>query len=239
MIKENIIGKKYGKLTITDIAPTPKHIKNPKTLYVYCDCDCGNKKVIKRYENLKYNLVCSCGCENHQRYKTNRYEIKENYIIMYDFKNREFYISLEDLDKVLKLTWYVREDFNTVTNAQNSISLHRYLLDVNSSNLDVDHINHNRLDNRRENLRVVNRVQNNRNKGLSKYNTSGCTGVSRARNKWEAYITMNNKKVYLGHYDNKEDAIAARKDAEEKYYGEYSYDNSMKMAEKYNIEDIN
>lgn len=45
--------------------------------------------------------------------------------------------------------------------------------------------------------------------------------------KYEVNLTKNNKKFSLGYYDNLEDAIAARKEAEEKYFGEYSYDNSV------------
>ena len=44
-------------------------------------------------------------------------------------------------------------------------------------------------------------------------------------------IVLNKKKIDLGIFENKEDAIKARKEAEEKYYGEYSYDNSMKGDE--------
>ena len=73
---QNIIGQRSGKLVVVDIAPTPKHIKNPKTLYVYCDCDCGNKHILKRYGNIQSGLTISCGCEYHKvgkRYKTNNY----------------------------------------------------------------------------------------------------------------------------------------------------------------------
>ena len=45
---------------------------------------------------------------------------------------------------------------------------------------------------------------------------------------WRAEIKINIKTIYLGFFNNKDDAIAARKSAEEKYFGEYSYDNSMK-----------
>ena len=41
------------------------------------------------------------------------------------------------------------------------------------------------------------------------------------------YISKNNETIYLGRYFDKDDAIKARKEAEEKYFGEYSYDNSI------------
>ena len=63
------------------------------------------------------------------------------------------------------------------------------------------------------------------NNAPSKNNTSGKTGVSwnKSRMKWEAYIWHNKKKIFLGGYLSKEEAIAARKEAEIKYFGEYRY----------------
>ena len=48
-------------------------------------------------------------------------------------------------------------------------------------------------------------------------------------NCWLAQIGFNGQKIKLGRFKNKEDAIKARKEAEEKYFGEHSYDNSQKQ----------
>ena len=230
---KNVIGNKYGLLTVVGFAPTPQHIKNQKTKYVYCDCDCGSKNIVKNLGNITSGLVKSCGCINHLRYRHNEYQIHNNYVTLYDFKKREFYISIEDLDKVLKYTWFVNECRDgEVINAQNNIKLHRFIMNVNDSNMDVDHINHNRSDNRRENLRVTSPNLNNLNKGLKSNNTSGCTGVFKSKNKWASRITVDKKVINLGTFINFEDAVAVRKAAEEKYFGEYSYDNSMRIAEQ-------
>ena len=63
-----------------------------------------------------------------------------------------------------------------------------------------------------------------------KNNTSGTKGVyyHKKNNKWIAYITYKYKTINLGSFQNKEDAIKARKEAEEKHQGEYSFDNSRK-----------
>ena len=85
--------------------------------------------------------------------------------------------------------------------------------------LDLDHINGDRLDNRIENLRQVTDNENQRNRQLSKNNSSGYQGVcfhKRVR-RWQATIVQNSKQIYLGCYDTKEEAIAARKEAEHKY----------------------
>ena len=93
----------------------------------------------------------------------------------------------------------------------------------------VDHIKHNRRDNRKSKLRILSYSNNNMNQCKRINNTSGVTGVSfyKNSNKWNAYITVNYKKINLGYYINFEEAVEARKRAEEKYFGEYSYDNSM------------
>lgn len=81
---------------------------------------------------------------------------------------------------------------------------------------EIDHINHNRLDNRLINLRLVTRTSNLRNQSRYKNNTSGVTGVSYDKNsgKWRAHITVEGKTLTLGRYSVLEDAIARRKLAE-------------------------
>lgn len=73
----------------------------------------------------------------------------------------------------------------------------------------VDHINRNRLDNRRENLREVTVLKNNLNKDLSK-SSRKCYGSTflKKRNKWQAQIKINNKQTYLGVFDTEEQAQA-------------------------------
>jgi hypothetical protein len=89
----------------------------------------------------------------------------------------------------------------------------------------IDHINGNKLDNRRENLRVVSASVNQANrKRLNKNNSSGMRGVSLTKlskkKPWKAQIMANRKQLHLGLFATKEEAIAARIAAEIKYYGE-------------------
>ncbi|MEO0449071.1 MAG: HNH endonuclease signature motif containing protein [Pseudomonadota bacterium] len=97
----------------------------------------------------------------------------------------------------------------------------------------VDHINGVRADNRLTNLRSVTASQNSQNMRMRDSNTSGVTGVSfhKQRGRWQAYITVNNKAQNLGHFDNKDDAIAARKAAEIEHgfhpnHGRQKYDKN-------------
>jgi len=79
----------------------------------------------------------------------------------------------------------------------------------------VDHINQDKLDNRRCNLRFVTPTESSKNIPLSVLNTSGCVGVSRTkRGRFRAYITINKKWVSLGTYDTLREAAEARMEAE-------------------------
>lgn len=84
--------------------------------------------------------------------------------------------------------------------------------------MDTDHINRDKLDNRKKNLRSVSRSYNNTNSGLPKNNTSGHKGIVRQANLWMARITFNHKDIYLGHFKDIRDTVSARKRAELIYH---------------------
>jgi len=88
---------------------------------------------------------------------------------------------------------------------------------------EIDHINGDKLDNRRENLRSATRSQNKMNSGKPKNNTSGYKGVCwyKRGNKWRAQIGINGKLKHLGYFEDKEEAAKAYKKAAEKYHGEF------------------
>lgn len=85
---------------------------------------------------------------------------------------------------------------------------------------DLDHINQDKSDNRISNLRVATRKQNMQNVSRHKRNTSGYKGVAwhSQRNKWRAYIVDEYRQIYLGLFDTKEAAAAARLKAERQYH---------------------
>lgn len=84
----------------------------------------------------------------------------------------------------------------------------------------VDHKDRDGLNNRRSNLRSATHKQNCENFGLRKDNISGCKGVSwdKQLSKWRARIKHNYKTIHLGVFEDLDDAIAARKKAERKYF---------------------
>jgi len=84
---------------------------------------------------------------------------------------------------------------------------------------DVDHINHDRTDNRIRNLRVVTPSENMKNQAMRCTNTSGVMGVSwnKRDNKWMAYIWSKGKMKHLGRYSDYFNAVCVRKAAEIRY----------------------
>lgn len=87
-----------------------------------------------------------------------------------------------------------------------------------------DHINHNRMDNRRSNLRIVTAHQNAMNQGKKTTNTSGVIGISKQNTgkKWTATLTYNYKPIWLGCYENFDTAVLARLKGEAIYFKEFS-----------------
>lgn len=90
---------------------------------------------------------------------------------------------------------------------------------------DIDHINRDKKDNRICNLREASRSENQRNHPLTPANTSGYKGVRRNKKsmKWVAFMRINKKQTHLGSFSNLEDALAARRKAEDRHCGQFAY----------------
>ena len=186
---------------------------------------CNGKHFSKGYCSKHYQQIRRYGEVQRTRFTPNEIVEHEDYseIILYD-KNCEetarALIDLDDIDKVKDYKWYLRKDY--VSNKTNGFNLHRLVMDC-PEDMVVDHINHDKLDNRKDNLRICSTRQNTMNQGISKNNTSGITGIGwdKSSNKWIAYIKVNYRQITLGRFTNLDDAIQARMDAEIEYFGEY------------------
>lgn len=106
--------------------------------------------------------------------------------------------------------------------------IHRLVLEnfdptLNMKDMQVDHIDRNRLNNNVNNLRWATKSQNSMNASMKSSNTSGVVGVHwhKQRNKWVAYIYINGKRTHIGYFNTLEEATRVRQVAEEKYYGQY------------------
>ena len=245
----DLTGQKFDRLTVVKRAES--HIKpnGSKVTQWWCKCDCGNENlVLVSSSNLVNQHTKSCGClrieksiENGKRLKGkynlknkkyNTYDLSGEYGIGYTSKGEEFYFDLEDYDLIKNYCWWKNDEGYLVTSLNNNkkIRMSRLVMNENNPNIRIDHQNHNTMNNRKSNLRRATSSENAMNSELSSANTSGVTGVlfDKKWNKWVASIMVNYKSIHLGRFDNFDDAVKARKEAEEKYFGEFSYDNSMK-----------
>ena len=102
--------------------------------------------------------------------------------------------------------------------------MHRIILGLTrDDHRQVDHENHDKLDNRRENLRIATRVQNGANRGKFKGTySSQYKGVSRHWNKWQAVIRIDGKLYRLGFFDDEVSAAQAYDQAALNAWGEYA-----------------
>ena len=139
-----------------------------------------------------------------------------------------FLFDLEDLPVIQSHIWYRDKDgylascyyFN---GQQRFVRFHRIVMRAQPGQV-VDHINKDRSDNRKQNLRCCSRSENVRNRGLCSSNTSGVTGVffDKARDKWVASITHEHKRILIGRFSAKEDAVAARLAKESELFNEFA-----------------
>lgn len=86
----------------------------------------------------------------------------------------------------------------------------------------IDHRNGIRSDDRFENLRLATKPQNGQNMKIRRDNSSGFKGVSRARKGWQAYLTHNRHRLWLGVFESPQMAGAIRNWAAEMLHGEFA-----------------
>ena len=174
--------------------------------------------------------------------KGNKYIINDNYVEM--IIESKVYgvirvkIDNDDLEKCSKLTWHYAKNKDSKyiqTRIKGKmIKLHRYIMNMNNSNLVVDHINRNPLDNRKSNLRICSYKENSFNKSIRVDNTSGIPGVRfhKTNKKWRAKIKYNNLTIHLGYFEDINEALINRRVAEEILFGEYSPNEKMENIEE-------
>lgn len=245
-VKEDLTGKVFGRLTVLYqiddyVAPYGKHIAN-----WMCQCACGNIISVLGM-NLKSGHTKSCGCHKIDMLKKeNHYDLSHEYGICYNSeKTLHCIFDKEDYELIKPYYWSITED--EYANAYNPKTkekyyMHRFILGLKKSNHIndyVDHINGNKLDNRKCNLRICTPSQNMINQKIRPNNTSGVNGVcySKKDKRWIAAININKKRTVIGYYKNLEEAKIARELAEKEYYRDFSYIKSMEIAEGIKIKD--
>ena len=164
--------------------------------------------------------------KNDGRFKPNGnvFVTDDKFIYCLNIKNELlFFTNLELADKIVMLHWCKAANGYSATHiGGKQITAHRYIINAGKGDI-VDHKNRNKKDNTVDNLRICNKSENAYNSKMRYDNKSGYTGVRYRKDtgKWTAEIKNKCRKINLGCFEEKEDAINARIDAEKKYAGEF------------------
>ena len=235
--KINPVGKKFGKLlVIEDLGRINISGEPAQNKYVKCLCDCGNTTIVT-YNNLTQGKTKSCGClrrensgnhnggngrlKKYNDYHIDKYEGEDVVFVKASNKDKYILVDIEDWDKLKDTCWHItKTGYAAGVHNEKFVTMQLAIIPDVPDGCERDHINRNRLDNRRCNLRVVSKLDNLHNREY-KNKTSNKTGVCwyPLTKQWLAYITNKGEYIRLGLYDNEEDAIAIRKQAEVDIYG--------------------
>ena len=245
MIKvlKDLTGQRFGKLTVlkqTDdlIEKNGKH----RAQWI-CKCDCGNERIVRgAYLTSKKHAIVSCGCSNNKsrgKRKINKYDLSGEYGIGWTSNtDNKFYFDLSDYDIIKNYCWYEYinkktgyHSLRTRERGSRKSILMTHLLGYPY----YDHIDHNTLNCTRNNLRPATTKENAKNKSKHKHNTSGITGVywDKKQQYWYARICVDYNTIHLGCFQNKNDAIYARLQAEAHYFKEFAPQKAL--FEKYGV----
>lgn len=233
----DLTGRVFGRLTVIDRAD-----KSDKygRIFWNCQCSCsGHTRIVVVGGNLRTGNTTSCGCFCLDRVKevsTKKWVPieRDDY---YEIPLSQGYLSKidkEDLVLISDYKWCYSEGYAAARVRGRSkknpkiIVMQRLLLCIlNDTKMDVDHINHDTLDNRKSNLRVCEHFRNCQNKIQLNNCKSGVTGVhirpKAITNRYFAMIMYKKKSIYLGGFNSLEEATRARKKAEKLYFGRYAY----------------
>ncbi len=221
-------GERHGRLTVL-YRTYSNTTKNSRWV---CRCDCGNYVIISA-TGLNKDHTKSCGCyqkeqtsKAHKKY--NKYDLSQEYGVGYTSNtNKCFYFDKEDYELIKNYCWFENDKGYAVAHQKNGLNIrqHRLILRPDVGDI-IDHKNQNRLDNRKDNLRIANKQTNGINRPCNVNNKLGVKGVSLQTNgdKYTARIMVNGKTIYLGSFDTIEEAKMARMNMENKIFGDFAYE---------------
>lgn len=218
----DLIGRRFGSLTVIGEAG---RAKNGNVLW-NCFCDCGREHIAAG-GHIRSGHTKTCGhCYE------NTYRLSENgsYMIGSLRDGFKFLIDIDDYQRVSAHTWHRSGESYAETCINGKlIFLHRFITNC-PHGMYIDHINRDRSDNRKSNLRFATIKENNRNVGLQSNNTSGAKGVhyTHRLNKYIAYITVDGKRIHLGCYNSKYEAAKDYNQAALRYFGEFAWLNDLR-----------
>ncbi len=227
----DLTGQRFGRLTVIKRAENRISQAGKPEICWKCVCECGNTVVV-RGGSLRSGRTLSCGClqkeRTHQsKKKYNSFRISGDVVYVKMANSDHEMIVDKDIwfSGASKYCWDFHKSgyaYSTDKNGK-TIRFHVWAFPDCPKGLVRDHIDGNRLNNTRANIRFITQANNMKNLKTCRRNTSGHKGVSwmNSKRKWRATIFANGRHVHLGLFSDINDAITARKAAEIKYFGEY------------------
>lgn len=242
MFKESdnqiVIGEEYGCLKVESFS----HKSKNNIKYYNCCCQkCGKKAKVRAYSLKQYkknNNGCSC-LKKGKKVKENKFKIEGN-VTKILFKSGDIgLIDTEDLDKVKKHYWNFNKTKRYIYSyTSKNEFLHSYIM----NDRNIDHINRNTLDNRKQNLRSVTHQQNCWNRGVRKDKNEKIKiiGVYQRKNSFVAEIKKTDKNKTMIRktktFKNINDAILCRFSLEDYYFKEFAPQRNLYEEYGYNKE---
>lgn len=194
--------------------------------------DCGKEKPIY-IQNVIRGLSNSCGCKSRTETayninkKYNEFETIDDVVHVYveNDKNKVMLCDVEDWESLKNCYWTEQRGYAVAIKNYEWIRFHREVMNVDNPKIQVDHINGNRLDNRKANLRLCSNQENSMNKYENSNNSSGYKGVyfDKNRNKWRGAIQYNGKSIKSPkRYNTPEEAYEWYIEKSNELFGDYS-----------------
>lgn len=199
---------------------------------------CGSDNRVYRYKGTTYL------CRKHRSHMETHGEIRERTIrdrndieILDEYAKLilrnsqqeivgEVILDIEDVKLVSPYKWHLKDDgYSRSNKPKKGILLHRFLMNPEKNQV-VDHINRNKLDCRKSNLRICTQLENNKNSGMRKDNKTGVRGVifdkASPKTPYLSEIIVDKKRIKLGRFETLDEAKKVRIDAELQYFGEFA-----------------